>query len=175
MTYAENLWLFFVLLFGIIAVPGMDMLFVLANALTVGRRAGLSATAGVMTGGAVHALIGATGVGVLLKLAPSLFTLMLFAGAAYMGWVGMALVRSSIVVGVLGPGATRLIVAGLSPGSRDLPAQSQGLSVHACRVPAVLEAPIWRALVSGAGDGRHDRDDASWRLWRIGAGHRRKP
>jgi threonine/homoserine/homoserine lactone efflux protein len=107
MTYTENLWLFFVLLFGIIAVPGMDMLFVLANALTVGRRAGLSATAGVMTGGAVHALIGATGVGVLLKLAPSLFTLMLFAGAAYMGWVGMTLVRSSIVVGVLGPGATR--------------------------------------------------------------------
>src|SRR5580658_5141390 len=63
MTYAENLWLFFILLFGIIIVPGMDMLFVLTNALTRGRPAGLSATAGIMTGGAGHALIGALGVG----------------------------------------------------------------------------------------------------------------
>ncbi|TIX95944.1 MAG: LysE family translocator, partial [Mesorhizobium sp.] len=30
MDYAQNLWLFFILLFGIIVVPGMDMLFVLA-------------------------------------------------------------------------------------------------------------------------------------------------
>jgi threonine/homoserine/homoserine lactone efflux protein len=107
MTYAENLGLFFVFLFGIIIVPGMDMLFVLTNALTAGRRAGLSATAGVMAGGAVHALVGATGVGGLLKLAPSLFSLLLFVGAAYMGWIGVSLVRSAIVVDALGSGATR--------------------------------------------------------------------
>src|SRR5215475_11561517 len=52
MSYAENLWLYFLLLFGIIIVPGMDMLFVLANALTGGRGAGLAATAGIMLGGA---------------------------------------------------------------------------------------------------------------------------
>lgn len=34
MSYAENLWLFFLVLFGIIILPGMDMLFVLASALT---------------------------------------------------------------------------------------------------------------------------------------------
>ena len=33
MTYTDNLWLFLILLAGIIIVPGMDMLFVLANAL----------------------------------------------------------------------------------------------------------------------------------------------
>ena len=33
MTYIENLWLFFILLTGIVIVPGMDMVFVLANAL----------------------------------------------------------------------------------------------------------------------------------------------
>src|SRR5437899_11483956 len=48
MSYTENLWLFFILLFGIIAVPGMDMLFVLANALTGGGNRGLAATAGIM-------------------------------------------------------------------------------------------------------------------------------
>ncbi len=99
MSYSENIWLFLVLLFGIIIVPGMDMMFVLANALTGGRSAGLAATSGVMVGGVAHTLFGALGVGVLLKLAPSLFTFMLLAGAAYMAWIGWALARSAIVVG----------------------------------------------------------------------------
>ena len=107
MSYAENLWLFILLLFGIIVVPGMDMMFVLANALTGGRRAGLAATAGVMLGGAAHTLFGATGVGLLLKLAPTLFTIMLLAGAAYMAWIGLSLARSSIVVGDLAGAASK--------------------------------------------------------------------
>lgn len=101
MSYAENLWIFFALLFGIIIVPGMDMMFVLANALTGGRRAGLAATAGVMAGGVAHTLFGALGVGVLLQLAPSLFTLMLLAGAGYMAWIGVTLARSAITVGAV--------------------------------------------------------------------------
>lgn len=102
MSYSENLWLFFVLLFGIILVPGMDMLYVLTNALTGGRRAGLSATAGIMAGGAVHTLFGTVSVGVLMKLMPSLFTVMLFVGSAYMAWIGVTLVRSSITVSAVG-------------------------------------------------------------------------
>ena len=99
MSYAENLWLFFVLLFGIIAVPGMDMLFVLANALTGGSNRGLAATAGVMLGGAVHTLNGAIGVGLLMHFVPILFTPLLVAGAAYMAYIGISLMRSSITVG----------------------------------------------------------------------------
>ena len=34
MSYAENLSLFALLVFGIIAVPGMDMLYVMTNGLT---------------------------------------------------------------------------------------------------------------------------------------------
>ena len=117
MTYAENLWLFFILLFGIIIVPGMDMLFVLTNALTRGRPAGLSATAGIMTGGAAHALIGAVGVGVLLKWAPSLFAVLLFAGVAYMAWIGVALLRSSIVVGAVAGAASRSLWAAFRQGA----------------------------------------------------------
>jgi threonine/homoserine/homoserine lactone efflux protein len=80
---------------------------VLANALAGGRRAGLAATAGVMAGGVVHTLFGALGVGVLLKLAPSLFTVLLFAGAAYMAWIGATLARSAIVVGGVAAAASR--------------------------------------------------------------------
>ncbi|MDX8480548.1 LysE family translocator [Mesorhizobium sp. VK24D] len=99
MNYTENLWLFFILLVGIIAVPGMDMLFVLANALTGGGNRGLAATAGIMLGGAVHTLNGAIGVGLLMHFVPILFKPLLIAGAAYMAYIGISLMRSSITVG----------------------------------------------------------------------------
>ena len=107
MTYAENLWLFFTLLFGIIIVPGMDMIFVLANALTGGRRAGLTATFGIMTGGAFHTAFGAFAVVGLSRLIPSLYAPMLLAGSAYMIWIGLSLMRSSITVNRLEALASR--------------------------------------------------------------------
>jgi threonine/homoserine/homoserine lactone efflux protein len=98
MTYSENLWLFSTLLFGIIILPGMDMMFVLANALTRGRAAGLAATGGMMLGGLVHSLYGALGVSLLAKLIPVLFTPLMIAGGLYMAWIGVTLMRSAIVV-----------------------------------------------------------------------------
>ncbi len=102
MTYGENLWLFSTLLFGIIVLPGMDMMFVLANALTRGRAAGLAATGGMMLGGLVHSLYGALGVGLLAWLIPVLFTPLIVVGGLYMAWIGVTLMRSAIVVGAVG-------------------------------------------------------------------------
>ena len=107
MGYAENLWLFFLLLFGIIIVPGMDMLFVLANALTGGGNRGLAATGGIMLGGMVHTLNGAVGVGLLMHFVPILYNPLLIAGAAYMAFIGLTLMRSSIKVGHEGPAGSR--------------------------------------------------------------------
>ena len=98
MSYAENLWLFFLVLFGIIILPGMNMLFVLASALTGGKRTGLSAASGMSAGGMVHSLYGALGVGMLAAWMPSLFLPLLVAGAAYMVWIGVGLMRSAITV-----------------------------------------------------------------------------
>lgn len=98
MSYAEALWIFFILLAGIIVVPGMDMLFVVANALTGGRRAGLTATFGIMLGGAFHTAFGAFAVAGLSRLVPELYGPMLLAGSLYMVWIGATLVRSSITV-----------------------------------------------------------------------------
>lgn len=98
MTYTENLWIFFILLAGIIVVPGMDMIFVLANALTGGKRAGLAATFGIMVGGVCHTLFGTVAVAALSRLVPAFSATMILAGSAYMVWVGIKLVRSSIVV-----------------------------------------------------------------------------
>lgn len=107
MGYAENLWLFFILLLGIIIVPGMDMLFVLANSLTGGSNRGLAATGGIMLGGAVHSLNGAVGIGLLMHFVPVLFNPLLIAGGAYMAFIGYTLMRSSITVGGEGPAGSR--------------------------------------------------------------------
>ena len=117
MTYAQNLWIFFVLLFGIIIVPGMDMFFVMANSLTGGRARGLAATAGVMLGGVFHTLFGAFFVGAITKLAPSLITAILIAGAAYMAWVGFTLIKSSITVDDLGTAKTKSMWAAFRQGA----------------------------------------------------------
>lgn len=98
MAYFDHLWLFFILLIGIVIVPGMDMMFVLANAMVGGRRAGMAATAGIMLGGAVHTVIGLAAVAALSQLVPKLFDVMLVAGSLYMMWVGITLVRSRIEV-----------------------------------------------------------------------------
>lgn len=98
MEYTQNLWIFAGLLFGIIVVPGMDMVFVLANSLAGGTRAGAAAILGIMGGGIVHTITGTLGVTVLTVLIPQLFLPMLLAGAAYMIWVGIGLMRSSITV-----------------------------------------------------------------------------
>jgi threonine/homoserine/homoserine lactone efflux protein len=117
MSYVENLWLFFTLLIGIIVVPGMDMLFVLANALTGGKRAGFAAVAGITLGGVFHTLVGALGVGLLLTLAPPLLTVLVLAGAAYMAWIGFTLLRSSIAVSAVGTAKTRSLWVAFRQGA----------------------------------------------------------
>ena len=98
MTYAENLWLFSLLLAGIIIVPGMDMIFVIANGLTGGRRAGIAATSGIMLGGAFHTLFGTIAVAALSTFVPQLAGPMLVIGSAYMIWIGYTLAKSAIVI-----------------------------------------------------------------------------
>lgn len=93
MIEAAHLWLFFLFVFGIVIVPGMDMTVVLANALGGGRRDGLLATFGVMAGGVCHVIVGALGVGIVLQLWPAAFRLMLLAGALYVAWLGFGLLR----------------------------------------------------------------------------------
>lgn len=107
MDYSQALWIYLILLFGIIVVPGMDMFFVLANALTRGRRAGFAAVGGIMVGGAAHTLFGALAVGVLTQLPGMIFQAMILIGAAYMAWIGYTLLRSAITVDSIGAASTR--------------------------------------------------------------------
>ncbi|HZY17283.1 MAG TPA: LysE family translocator [Ramlibacter sp.] len=101
----EALWLYALLVAGIIAVPGMDMAFVLSSALVGGRRAGFAAVAGLMAGGVAHAALATVGVGLVLQQFPAASTALLTAGALYVGWIGWQLWRTPAVLSAT-PGDT---------------------------------------------------------------------
>ena len=94
MHETTHLWLFFVVVFGVIVLPGLDMAFVLASSLVGGRSSGFAATAGIVAGGVVHVTMGALGIAAVLELLPAAFNGVLLAGAAYIAWIGLGLLRS---------------------------------------------------------------------------------
>jgi threonine/homoserine/homoserine lactone efflux protein len=99
LAHTSQLWLFFVLVFGIIVLPGMDMAFVLGSTLVDGLRGGVAALAGIVAGGVAHTAMAALGVGLALQAVPQLLTVMLVAGALYLGWIGWSLLRGASALG----------------------------------------------------------------------------
>jgi threonine/homoserine/homoserine lactone efflux protein len=99
-THYDQLWLFFALVFGVVLLPGLDMAFVLGSALTGGRSRGFAAVAGIIAGGICHVVMTALGISVLLKLIPGAFNALLLAGALYIAWIGISLMRSNSSFGM---------------------------------------------------------------------------
>ncbi|MFF0342615.1 LysE family translocator [Kribbella sp. NPDC004875] len=73
--------------------PGPDMLFVLGCGMRSGPRAGLLATAGVATSEAVHVGVAAAGLAALFAAVPVAFTAVRIAGAAYLIYLGVQMIR----------------------------------------------------------------------------------
>ncbi|MCG2594065.1 LysE family translocator [Ramlibacter sp. XY19] len=103
----DALWLFALLVFGIVALPGMDMAFVLSSTLADGRRGGFAALAGIVAGGIVHVAMGTLGIGLLLQAWPAAFNALLVTGALYVGWIGWNLWRQPGALGEVDAGASR--------------------------------------------------------------------
>src|SRR6185437_13579823 len=100
MIHHEQLWLFFALVFGIVVLPGLDMAFVMGSTLAGGRSRGLAAVAGIIAGGVCHVLMTALGISVMIKLIPGMFNALLLAGALYIAWIGISLLRSESSFGL---------------------------------------------------------------------------
>lgn len=98
MSHTAHLWIYFILVFSVILTPGMDMAYVLASALTGGRRSGFAAVAGIVTAAALHMAAAVLGISVLLHLYPSAFKVMLLAGAAYIAGIGLSVFRRASMV-----------------------------------------------------------------------------
>jgi len=91
-----HLWVFFLLVLGVVLLPGLDMACVLGSTFAAGRRAGLAAVAGIVAGGVAHVALAGTGVAVVLAASPALFNGLLVAGALYVAWIGVGLARHGV-------------------------------------------------------------------------------
>ncbi len=116
MEQTTHLWLFFVMVVGIVVLPGLDMAFILASSLVGGRRSGLSAVAGIIAGGLCHVAMGALGIMAILQLAPAAFNFVLLLGALYVGWLGASLLQSDGAFGEMSPQQARSLPATFRQG-----------------------------------------------------------
>jgi leucine efflux protein len=81
---------------GIILLPGPNSLYVLSVATGRGVREGFRSAAGVFVGDTVLLLLVALGAAGLLHTQPALFAVVQYAGAAYLAWVGLGLLRAAL-------------------------------------------------------------------------------
>jgi threonine/homoserine/homoserine lactone efflux protein len=77
------------------ATPGVDLLLVVTRTLQRGARAGLASSLGITLGCMVHALAAAFGLAALLVVNPAAFTVLKWAGAAYLAWLALGMARSA--------------------------------------------------------------------------------
>jgi RhtB (resistance to homoserine/threonine) family protein len=78
----------------LILIPGPDTAVVTKNALMAGRRGGVLAAVGVSTGLAIWTLAAALGIAALLRASGVAFFALKIAGAAYLVWMGVQMLRS---------------------------------------------------------------------------------
>ncbi len=77
------------------ATPGVDFLLTVSRTLQGGARAGIAAVAGINAGCVLHALAAAFGLAALLAVHPGAFKLIQWAGAAFLVWLGVGMLRQA--------------------------------------------------------------------------------
>ncbi len=80
--------------------PGPDVLYIVSHALRSGARAGIVAALGITAGCFVHIVAAAVGVSALIAASATAFTLLKWAGAAYLVYVGIQLLLSQTPVAI---------------------------------------------------------------------------
>ncbi|ACR30470.1 LysE family translocator [Burkholderia glumae] len=83
--------------------PGPDTAYIIGRSVAQGRGAGLVSAAGIATGCGIHSLACAFGLTALIAASPAAFTVIKFAGAAYLIYLGVRLAFTKPAA----PGAAR--------------------------------------------------------------------
>ena len=78
----------------VMVIPGPDMVLVLRNTVIDGRRAGLHTSVGILSGNLVHITYCLLGIGLLISKSVIAFSVLKFAAAAYLVFLGIMSFRS---------------------------------------------------------------------------------
>jgi len=92
-----GLWLFFMALAVVFLLPGPDMILLLQTGARQGRGAALATAAGLAIARGCHVALAALGLAALFKAAPWTFDVVRLAGAAYLLWIGIQCLRTTLL------------------------------------------------------------------------------
>ena len=92
-----SLWLFFLALAVVFLLPGPDMILLLQTGARQGRGAALATAIGLGIARGCHVALAALGLAAMFKAAPWTFEVVRLAGAAYLLWIGIQCLRSTLV------------------------------------------------------------------------------
>ncbi|MBU1003914.1 MAG: LysE family translocator [Proteobacteria bacterium] len=148
--------------------PGPDMGFILAHTVRGGRISGFTAMAGVWTGAMGHVLFAAVGLSAIIVASATAYSVVKYAGAAYLVWLGIQALRSrggfsintksvdtpslsrifaqGVFIDLLNPKAAIFFLAFLpqfvEPGAGSVPGQLMLHGVLIIVVAAFVEPPL---------------------------------
>jgi threonine/homoserine/homoserine lactone efflux protein len=135
---ATETWLAFVAAtLVMLAIPGPTILLVIGQSLGAGRRSALPLVVGVAVGDLTAITLSLAGLGALLAASATLFTVLKFAGAAYLVWLGVKLWRAPVAAEAAAPVSARramrdaYVVTALNP---------KGIAFFVAFVPLFIDA-----------------------------------
>ena len=101
-----GLWLFFMALAVVYLLPGPDMILLLQTGARQGKGAALATAIGLGIARGCHVALAALGLAALFKAAPWTFDVVRLAGAAYLLWIGIQCLRTTMLPNLNGTDAT---------------------------------------------------------------------
>jgi threonine/homoserine/homoserine lactone efflux protein len=93
---AQSLLAWTVMSIGLVLLPGPDTMLVAGHAARRGFKAGMAAIGGIQLGGLFYMLLCGFGFLSVLNAVPGLFMAVKIAGALYLAWMGIGLLRGAI-------------------------------------------------------------------------------
>ncbi len=191
MPSAGSLTVFALAALALAVVPGPAVLYIVAQSVHGGRRAGVASALGVASGGLVHVLAAVIGLSALVSASAEAFTAVKFAGAVYLVWLGIRVLltkddriggrrpeptmartyRQGVVVNVLNPKTALFFLAFLPQFvDPDGNVRLQLALLGAVFVVIALSSDLVWALVAGTAGNVLRRSRAFLRLQRYVSG-----
>ncbi|UUZ95315.1 LysE family translocator [Paenibacillus sp. P25] len=90
----ENFFLFLAMGILLNITPGGDTIYILSRTVTQGKKAGMMSVLGIVSGAAVHTLLAAFGLSIILMKSAMIFNMVKWAGAGYLIYLGWKTIRS---------------------------------------------------------------------------------
>lgn len=105
MPETTTLLLFAVAAAALVAIPGPNLIYIATRSLSQGQRAGFASALGVEAGTLVHVAAAAAGLSALIASSATAFTVVKYAGAAYLVFLGVRALRTRSTTELAADGA----------------------------------------------------------------------